>query len=281
MSTLKKNHSPLLGWAVAMVVHGAVLGVLFAVEPPDKPRKRPRPPVKVKLVSTKKPPKVEPKAPEAKPAPEPPKIEKKAEIPQPKPKKRPDRKPPRSKPEPPKPAAEPAPPPPAQPPKPVKRFAISMEATVSTGGVAVPVAQDGRSSAVGAVGGDPDGVLRDKPAPKEPKPQPKPGPKQPRVVSAIEATTLPRLTSQPSPADLRRAYPPRARQNGLEGDVKLKILVSAEGRVEKVRILRRAGSGFDEAAVKLVKGFRFTPGRRGSRTVAVWIPWTYKFRLND
>ena len=53
--------------------------------------------------------------------------------------------PPRRQASPPQPQA-PAP----SPTRPVKRFAISMEATVSTGGVAVPVAADGRTSTVGA-----------------------------------------------------------------------------------------------------------------------------------
>ena len=62
--------------------------------------------------------------------------------------------------------------------------------------------------------------------------------------------------------------------------MQLKILVSASGKVTAVRVLRRAGNGFDAAAKRLVRTFRFAAGRKGSQPVAIWIPWTYKFRLN-
>jgi protein TonB len=93
-------------------------------------------------------------------------------------------------------------------------------------------------------------------------------------------TTLPKLLAQPSAEEMRRLYPPGARERGLEGNVKLKILVSDQGRVLSVRVLRPAGNGFDEVARSLVKRFRFRPGTRGGRSVPVWVPWTYKFRLS-
>lgn len=263
------------GWAGAIVVHVVLLAALFGMTPPDRKRDVKRPPVKVSLVTRT----TEPKAKPPEPPPEPPK----AEPPKPTPavNKRPTRRAkPKARPK----QAAPPPKPAAAPPQPVKprvrRFAISMEATVSAGGVAVPTAGDGeRSSGVGAVGGDKDGVLggrpTGKPAPKTPKPAP-----QPKVVQATQVTVLPKLVGQPSSSEMRRVYPRSAREKGLEGNVRLKILVSVSGKVERVRVLRRAGNGFDEAAVSLVKKFKFSAGKVNGRSVAVWIPWTYRFRLS-
>jgi protein TonB len=92
---------------------------------------------------------------------------------------------------------------------------------------------------------------------------------------------MPTLVSQPSRSQMRAAYPPRAREEGIEGDVRMKILVSSTGQVTSVRLLRPAGNGFDEAARNLVRRFRFRAARKGGRAVAVWIPWTYKFRLSS
>ena len=80
---------------------------------------------------------------------------------------------------------------------------------------------------------------------------------------------------------MRALYPEEARRQGLEGNVRLRILVDARGRVSKVRVIQRAGNGFDQAAVKIIKKFKFRPATRGGRPVAVWITWLYKFRLES
>jgi len=84
----------------------------------------------------------------------------------------------------------------------------------------------------------------------------------------------------PPLGDLRRAYPEQARRDGREADVKLEVLVSDRGSVLEVRILQSAGPDFDQAAKALVRRFRFSPGNRGGAPVTVWLPWTYKFRLD-
>jgi protein TonB len=79
---------------------------------------------------------------------------------------------------------------------------------------------------------------------------------------------------------MRALYPEAARRDGLEGDVLLEILVSVSGEVEEVRVARGAGHGFDEVARGLARGMRFEPATRAGRPVPVWIPWTWKFRLD-
>lgn len=255
------------GLAAAVLLHGAGLAAVFSASPPAPDAMRKRPPVRIRVAKRPEPP---PEIDRPEPTPE--------TRPKPEPKPRPEPEPkPRSKPKPkPKPAPEPerraepsTPPQENQKPQPEARprkFTVSMEATVAAGGVAVPTSTSGGTWAAGTPDGDPDGgkVL--------------PGGRAP--VQASETSVLPRLVSRPSAEEMRAAYPARARADGIEGNVSLKILVTADGRVGRVRIVRGAGHGFDQVAVALVERFRFQPGEKNGEPVAVWIPWTYKFRLD-
>jgi protein TonB len=95
-----------------------------------------------------------------------------------------------------------------------------------------------------------------------------------------EVDRAPRLLSQPSALDMRALYPEAARRDGLEGDVRVELLVAESGAVGDVRVVDPAGNGFDAVAVTLARRLRFEPARRGGRAVAVWYPWTWKFRLD-
>ena len=107
-----------------------------------------------------------------------------------------------------------------------------------------------------------------------------PSPAKAAPVAAVETDVAPRLLSAPSSAEMRALYPETARREGREANVSLSLLISTSGQVEQVRVLRSAGQDFDEVATKLVKGFRFSAGRRAGAPVAVWLPWTYRFRLD-
>jgi protein TonB len=56
------------------------------------------------------------------------------------------------------------------------------------------------------------------------------------------------------------AYPPEATRAGVEGKVRLRVALDAQGRVSSARVLRGLGHGLDEAAVEaLTHRCRFTP----------------------
>jgi len=80
-------------------------------------------------------------------------------------------------------------------------------------------------------------------------------------------------------SSVRPAYPPAARTGGLEADVPLEIAVDAAGNVVDARILRRAGNGFDESALRAVRSYRFTPARHDDAAVRVRMRWTVSFSL--
>jgi protein TonB len=86
---------------------------------------------------------------------------------------------------------------------------------------------------------------------------------------------LAHLESGPAPA-----YPADARDNGVEADVPLDIVVDENGRVTDVRPTRHLGYGLDEAAAAAIRGYRFSPAMRGGRPVKVRMRWTVVFRLS-
>jgi len=77
----------------------------------------------------------------------------------------------------------------------------------------------------------------------------------------------------------KASYPPMALRMGFEADVALKVLVDTEGKVVKAEIIKSAGMGFDEEALKAVGQFRFEPARRDGSNVASEFTYIYRFRL--
>jgi len=264
-----------LGLVVSFLLHGTALGALFTKDRAKPKEKLKKPHVRVSLRRPNPPP--PPPAPEPPQKPPPKVVEKKPEPkpvvkPKPKPKKKVLRakkvkKLTPKKPEPP-PIETPKPPPPAAPAP--RKFAVNLQATISTGGIAVPTTEGGSS------------LLANASNPSKGNEFPRDNTTEEEVVPAdvTEVTKMPRILRKPTPAELQKSYPEDARRLGLEGDVRLELLVSEKGRVIETRILKRAGNGFDRAARKLVKLFRFRPAMQGKKPVAVWIPWTYKFRLD-
>jgi protein TonB len=75
-------------------------------------------------------------------------------------------------------------------------------------------------------------------------------------------------------------YPLAARRFGEQGTVTLRILVTAEGLPARVDLEKTSGSvHLDSAAIEAVKGWRFTPARRGNDAVEGWVLVPIVFRL--
>jgi protein TonB len=77
------------------------------------------------------------------------------------------------------------------------------------------------------------------------------------------------------------AYPAQARADGVEGTVRLELVVDASGSLESARVVRSAGHGLDEAALAAAKQFHFTPATKGGRAVRVRMGWSIDFRFRD
>lgn len=75
-------------------------------------------------------------------------------------------------------------------------------------------------------------------------------------------------------------YPPSAQRQGLEGSVTLRLLVGADGRVERVVVLQAKPKGvFERAAAAAARQLRFSPARLADRVVRVWVRKRLSFKL--
>jgi TonB family protein len=73
-------------------------------------------------------------------------------------------------------------------------------------------------------------------------------------------------------------YTPEALEAGLEGTVVLSVEVGADGAARLSRVLRRLGMGLDDKAVEAVQLWKFEPGTRDGKPVAVTATIEINFR---
>ncbi|MEI8274089.1 MAG: TonB family protein [Paludibacter sp.] len=74
-------------------------------------------------------------------------------------------------------------------------------------------------------------------------------------------------------------YPVIAQENGVQGKVILRFVVSKTGMVDRVEVVRQLDPACDKEAIRVVKSLpRFIPGKQNGVNVAVWytLPVTYK-----
>jgi len=74
-------------------------------------------------------------------------------------------------------------------------------------------------------------------------------------------------------------YTEEARQRGVQGKVKMAVLVDEQGRVASVLIFSRLGYGLDAEAVKAAQRLRFSPATREGKPVPFWSPLIVEFNL--
>jgi TonB family protein len=101
------------------------------------------------------------------------------------------------------------------------------------------------------------------------------------VASAAEATFAEAMVSEHARlvSSLQPEYPAGARAQGVEAKVALEIVVDERGTVAHARVVKGAGYGFDDSALRAVRAARFSPARRGPSAVRVRMQWTVEFRL--
>ena len=75
-------------------------------------------------------------------------------------------------------------------------------------------------------------------------------------------------------------YPYRARQRGIEGEVRVRLLVRADGSVGEVTILSAEPEGvFEDAVRRTVPRWTFSPGLIDGKAVASWVVTTVHFEV--
>lgn len=129
---------------------------------------------------------------------------------------------------------------------------------------------------VGEEYGDGEGELGEPTPPAPPPPEPPPPPPPPALpappVDEPEVVVAP----QPLSGNARPAFPEDARRRGLQGDVILKVRISATGEVVDVEVLR-GEEPFLAAAIAAVRTWRYRPalvdGKPSPFTRRVQIPF--------
>jgi len=77
-------------------------------------------------------------------------------------------------------------------------------------------------------------------------------------------------------------YPPRCLRLGIEGRVKVRVLVGENGRPQEVSVGESSGeASLDQAAIDAVRDWRFEPAKRNGVPVRAWAIVPVEFKLID
>ena len=95
-----------------------------------------------------------------------------------------------------------------------------------------------------------------------------------KVASVTTVTKMPVVKFQIKPE-----YTEEMKKNRIEGKMRAKILIGADGRVKQVELLNDLGFGSRESALASFKKMEFEPALQGDTPVAVWLTISVKFVL--
>jgi TonB family protein len=93
-------------------------------------------------------------------------------------------------------------------------------------------------------------------------------------IPADNDVTPPTLKDHPSPT-----YPPDALRDRVEGSVGLELEIDDTGHVTSAKVTQRAGHGFDEAALAIIKSWTFEPAKRGGVPMKSVLQLSFPFQL--
>ena len=82
------------------------------------------------------------------------------------------------------------------------------------------------------------------------------------------------ITARPDPK-----YTEEARRAGVQGVVTLKVLLSAENKIDRIRVLRRLPYGLTENAIRAACEIKFKPAQINGQKVSQWATVEYGFTL--
>ena|SRR5687768_577641 len=80
--------------------------------------------------------------------------------------------------------------------------------------------------------------------------------------------------------ELQRAYPEALRRTGVSRTVHVWLLVSTKGRVDVAQVREPSGeTSLDQAAVKVAKRMRFSPGTYRDCALPMWVRFPLLFSI--
>ena len=101
----------------------------------------------------------------------------------------------------------------------------------------------------------------------------------PPTVTALEPKEVDvkaEINARPEPK-----YTREARRAGVQGIVALKILLLPDGKIDRVRVVRRLPYGLTENAILAACEIKFKPAMKAGQPVAQWVTVQYGFRLAE
>jgi periplasmic protein TonB len=88
------------------------------------------------------------------------------------------------------------------------------------------------------------------------------------------------VDQRPVPLNLPRPnYTEEARKNKIQGVVRVKVLVGADGGVKQVRVTSGLPDGLNEEAIRSAYQIRFKPAMKGGQPVSYWVGVDIEFNL--
>lgn len=76
-------------------------------------------------------------------------------------------------------------------------------------------------------------------------------------------------------------YPHSLRRDGISGIVAVKVEIDETGSVINCSVSKSSNAGFDEAALRAVKGWKFKPAQKDGAPVKISLVIPIKFSVED
>jgi tetratricopeptide (TPR) repeat protein len=95
-----------------------------------------------------------------------------------------------------------------------------------------------------------------------------------KTFSSEKPTTKLKITRQPN-----APYTNQARQNGVKGEVRLRILFLANGKIGLIIPISVLSGGLTENSIEAAKQIKFTPASINGKPISVWSMIHYHFTL--
>lgn len=96
------------------------------------------------------------------------------------------------------------------------------------------------------------------------------------IVSTKDTDVRATITDKPKPS-----YTKEARRDGVQGFVTLKVLLSARGKIARVRVMKGLPAGLTANAIRAACKIEFKPAMKDGQAVSQWLTAEYVFRLAD
>lgn len=84
------------------------------------------------------------------------------------------------------------------------------------------------------------------------------------------------ITDKPRPS-----YTREANRAGVQGYVILRVALTSEGEIGRIRVIRRLPYGLTENAIRVACKIKFKPATKDGKPVSQWLDVDYTFRLGD